>query len=136
MQALAAQYGLVIVTPDGDPGGWYVDSARVEGANIQSYLLKELVPDVDHRLPVSSYRAVSGLSMGGNGAIALALKQPGTFHAVSSLSGVVELATVQDRPPSSTGSAPTTRTGRSGRASRPANCSRFNPAPCSTCTCS
>lgn len=97
LQELATKHRLVIVTPDGDADGWYVDSGRLQGANIQTYLLDELMPEVERRLPVSSRRSVAGISMGGNGAIAMALKRPGTFTSVSSLSGALDLTAVTGR---------------------------------------
>ncbi len=98
VRRLAAKEQLVIVAPDGDTDGWYVDSPKVEGAKLESYLMKELLPHVEKHLPVTERRSIGGISMGGNGAIVLALKYPGTFVSVSSMSGAVDLSEAANRP--------------------------------------
>lgn len=97
LQRLAAEHRIVIVACDGDPDGWYLDSARVPGARIESYLMHELVPDVERRLPVARRRAIAGLSMGGHGAATLALKHPSAFVSVSTISGVLDLTLARTR---------------------------------------
>ena len=85
----AAQYRLIIVTPEGNDS-WYVDGAAGINDKYESYILKELMPDVDtrYRTIQSRYgRAVAGLSMGGYGAIKLGLKYPATFAFAGSVSG-------------------------------------------------
>ena len=84
----AAQYRMIVVMPEGNDG-WYVDGA---GSNdkYETYILKELIPDVDmrYRTIQSRYgRAIAGLSMGGYGAIKYGLKYPATFAFAGSLSG-------------------------------------------------
>jgi S-formylglutathione hydrolase FrmB len=93
---LASTYGLVIITPDGDPYGWYLDSPLSPSSQLESYFLRELIPYVEESsgLPVAagaSNRAIAGLSMGGHGALALALRNPGTFRSASSMSGILDL---------------------------------------------
>ena len=85
----AAQYRLIIVTPEGNDG-WYTDSATMATEKYESYILRELIPDVDQRyrtLQARYGRAIAGLSMGGYGAIKLGLKFPGTFAFAGSMSG-------------------------------------------------
>jgi S-formylglutathione hydrolase FrmB len=75
--------------PEGNDS-WYVDSAGVATDKYESYILKELIPDVDKRYRTiqSRYgRAVAGLSMGGYGAIKYGLKYPTTFVFAASMSG-------------------------------------------------
>jgi putative tributyrin esterase len=82
----AAQYRLIVVMPEGNDS-WYVDSA---GDKYESYILKELIPDVDkkYRTIQARYgRAVAGLSMGGYGAIKYGLKYPASFVFAGSISG-------------------------------------------------
>ncbi|MEE2827981.1 MAG: alpha/beta hydrolase family protein [Myxococcota bacterium] len=93
---LAAKYGLIIVTPDGDSHGWYLDSPEDEDSQLESYFLKELIPHVEGEsgLPVAGgegHRAIAGLSMGGHGALVLALRNTGTFVTASSMSGILDL---------------------------------------------
>lgn len=97
LQRLSTSHRLILVAPDGDAHGWWVDSTRVAGSRIESFIVKELLPDVERRLPVSGKRGVLGISMGGNGALALALRHPGTFHVVGSMSGAVDLTEARTR---------------------------------------
>jgi S-formylglutathione hydrolase FrmB len=88
----ARQRRLVLIMPDGAPFGWYLDSPLKPENRIKSYLLDELLPDVLSKLPVDPQRlGLVGISMGGHGALTLALTNPGRFKAVGSLSGVLDL---------------------------------------------
>ncbi len=79
---------LVVVMPDGGRG-WYTNSA--DGFYpYEDDLVKDVVGLVDRTFPVKtdrSGRAIGGLSMGGYGAIKLALKHPEMFASVTSHSG-------------------------------------------------
>jgi S-formylglutathione hydrolase FrmB len=78
----AAQYRLFVVTPEGNDS-WYID-------NYETYILQELIPDVQQRyrtIEARYGRAIAGLSMGGYGAIKFGLKSPQTFVFVASMSG-------------------------------------------------
>jgi len=85
----ASQYRMIVVMPEGNDS-WYVDSAGVATDKYESYILKELIPDVDKRyrtIQARYGRAVAGLSMGGYGAIKYGLKYPATFVFAASMSG-------------------------------------------------
>jgi S-formylglutathione hydrolase FrmB len=85
----ASEYSLIVVTPEGNDG-WYTDSATVATDKYESYILKELLPDVEERyrtIQARYGRAIAGLSMGGYGAIKFGLKAPQTFAFAASLSG-------------------------------------------------
>ena len=85
----AAQYRLIIVTPEGNDG-WYTDSSIVPTDKYEAYILQELIPDVQQRyrtIEARYGRAIAGLSMGGYGAIKFGLKSPYTFAFAASLSG-------------------------------------------------
>jgi putative tributyrin esterase len=67
----------------------------VPGDKYESYILQELIPDVEKRFRVRSegtQRAVAGLSMGGYGAIKFGLKHPEMFAFAASLSGAFSAA--------------------------------------------
>jgi putative tributyrin esterase len=96
----AAQYRLIVVTPEGNDG-WYTDSATKPNDKYETYVLKELIPDVQRRfrtIETRHGRAIAGLSMGGYGALKFGLKSPGTFIFAGSMSGCPEAAswTVDD----------------------------------------
>src|SRR5436853_3326654 len=85
----AAQYRMIVVMPEGNDS-WYIDGAAGSNDKYESYILKELMPDVDRRYRTlqSRYgRAIAGLSMGGYGAIKYGLKYPFTFAFAGSVSG-------------------------------------------------
>jgi S-formylglutathione hydrolase FrmB len=89
----AQRLGLILIMPDGDKFGWYADSPVNSKSHIASYIIEELIPEVLSRYPIDPNRlAVSGISMGGHGALTLAINYPGRFKAASSISGVIDLA--------------------------------------------
>lgn len=108
-QRVAAELGLALITPDtsprgaGAPGeteswdfgvgaGFYLDATQAPWAThyrMESYLVRELLPLVTQALPVDGQRlGISGHSMGGHGALTLALKHPGMFKSVSALAPI------------------------------------------------
>ena len=87
----AAEYRLIVVMPEGN-NGWYTDSATVPADKYESYILKELIPDVQQRyrtIETRYGRAVAGLSMGGYGALKFGLKSPEMFVFAGSMSGAL-----------------------------------------------
>jgi putative tributyrin esterase len=85
----ASHYQMIVVMPEGKDG-WYTDSATRPDERYETYLLKELIPDVQKRfrtLDSRFGRSIAGLSMGGYGAIKFGLKSPATFIFAASISG-------------------------------------------------
>jgi S-formylglutathione hydrolase FrmB len=92
LMKLASRHGIILIMPDGAPFGWYLDSPLKADSQIETYMISELLPDVLDRYPIDHERlAVSGVSMGGHGALTLTLNNPGLFKAVSTLSAVIDL---------------------------------------------
>jgi hypothetical protein len=91
LKLLTQKYGLIIVTPDGDPFGWYADSPYNPSSQIETYFIKELIPFVDKNLNTNGRRSIAGLSMGGHGALTLALRNPGVIISASSMSGILDI---------------------------------------------
>jgi len=90
----AAADQLIIVTPEGKDG-WYTDSATIPNDKYESYIIQELIPDVEKRFRVNSERgarAIAGLSMGGYGALKFGVKYPQQFVFVASMSGALDAA--------------------------------------------
>ena len=83
---------MLVVMPDG-ANSWYVDSAAVGGpGNYETAILDDLPKAIEQDFPVRRERggrAIAGLSMGGFGALRLALKRPDRYVAVASLSGAI-----------------------------------------------
>jgi S-formylglutathione hydrolase FrmB len=90
----SAQYSMIIVTPEGRDG-WYTDSATVPTDKYETYILDELIPDVQHRyrtVETRTGRSIAGLSMGGYGALKFGVKHPEMFAFAGSLSGALGAA--------------------------------------------
>lgn len=95
----AQQYRMLVVMPEGNDG-WYTNSATVTTDKYESYILDELIPDVQQRyrtIEARYGRAVAGLSMGGYGAIKFGLKSPQTFAFAASMSGAISITRVPDK---------------------------------------
>jgi len=90
----ADQYGTIIVCPDGNYSSWYLDSPMEVESKYETYVAHELVEWIDKNystIPNRSGRAITGLSMGGHGALYLAIKHQDTFGIAGSMSGGVDL---------------------------------------------
>lgn len=81
---------LIIVTPQGDNGYWM--NHADDNQRWADYVIADLIPYIDatyRTLPDGKHRAIGGLSMGGHGALQLALNYPGMFVAVGGHSPVL-----------------------------------------------
>ena len=79
--------------PDGRDT-WYWDSPVDPAFQMESFFIKDLVPYIDANYPTvknRDKRAISGLSMGGHGALWLALNHPDVFGSAASMSGGVDI---------------------------------------------
>jgi enterochelin esterase-like enzyme len=90
---------LIVVFVNGGPGTFYVDSWN--GAHrVQTMIVEDLVPHIDaayRTISSRTHRAISGMSMGGHGALALAVKHPDLFSSVVSYApALIELVEQAD----------------------------------------
>ncbi|WP_330923952.1 S-formylglutathione hydrolase [Candidatus Sororendozoicomonas aggregata] len=106
---VAAELGLAIVAPDTSPrgegvpdapdgaydlglgAGFYVNATEAPWSKhyrMYDYVVTELPALVEQHFPVSSKRAISGHSMGGHGAMMIALRNPGVYSSVSAFSPI------------------------------------------------
>lgn len=107
-QRYAAEHGIAIVCPDTSPrgeavadaegydlgkgAGFYVNATQVPWAahyRMYDYVVDELPALVEAHFPVTLMRAISGHSMGGHGALMLALRNPVRYRSVSAFSPIV-----------------------------------------------
>ncbi len=91
----ADRHNLILVMPDGNYDKWYIDSPVLKGSNYQSYIAKDVVSYIDKHYSTraeKSQRAITGLSMGGYGALHISLMNPDTFGNAGSISGGVNPA--------------------------------------------
>lgn len=90
----ADQYDQIVICADGGFSSWYWDSPADPSFKYETYVSKELVAWVDvnySTIKSSAGRAIAGLSMGGHGALYLAIKHPDVFGATGSMSGGVDI---------------------------------------------
>ncbi len=108
-QRLAAELGLILITPDTSPRGegvaddpawdmgqaasFYLDATAAPWAahyRMRSWLIDELPALIAAHFPADMARqGITGHSMGGHGALTLALKHPGQFRSVSAFAPIV-----------------------------------------------
>ncbi|WP_397534038.1 S-formylglutathione hydrolase [Roseateles sp.] len=107
-QAHAAKHGLILVAPDTSPrgegvandaaydlgqgAGFYLNATQAPWAphfRMEDYVVQELPALVEVQFPTSERRAIFGHSMGGHGALTLALRHPGRYASVSAFSPIV-----------------------------------------------
>jgi S-formylglutathione hydrolase len=103
----AAKHGVIIVAPDTSPrgegvaddpaydlgqgAGFYVDATQAPWAphfRMESYVTGELIDRVDRGFPTTKTRSILGHSMGGHGALTLALNHPDLFRSVSAFAPI------------------------------------------------
>lgn len=91
---MADKYNLIIVCPDGNKDSWYFDSTMDSTSHYETYVAKELVAWIDNNyktIPKRKARAITGLSMGGHGALYLAFRHQDVYGACGSMSGGVDI---------------------------------------------
>jgi S-formylglutathione hydrolase FrmB len=85
--------GLILVMPEGE-SSYYVNSAEHSQDRYEDYITKDVISDVEARFPVAgdrAHRAIAGVSMGGYGAINIALKHPELFVFAGGLSPALDV---------------------------------------------
>lgn len=95
---LATEKGIIIVCPDGKKS-WYWDSPVDSTLRYETYVSRELVDYIDRHYatrPTPAGRAIAGFSMGGHGALWLAMRHPDVFGACGSMSGGVDIRPFPD----------------------------------------
>lgn len=103
----AAQHRVAIVAPDTSPrgegvadapaydlgqgAGFYVDATQAPWAphfTMESYVTRDLIAAVESAFPLQAKRSIFGHSMGGHGALTLAMKHPQLFKSVSAFAPI------------------------------------------------
>jgi S-formylglutathione hydrolase len=113
-QRMAAELGLTLLLPDTSPratgisgedaewdfgigAGFYLDATAEPWARhfrMESWLLREWLPMLVKALDLDAARiGISGHSMGGHGALTLALRHPGSFRSLSALAPIAAAST-------------------------------------------
>ncbi|MFM9427078.1 S-formylglutathione hydrolase [Variovorax sp. GrIS 2.14] len=108
-QRMAAELGIALIAPDTSPrganvegdsaswdfgvgAGFYLDATEAPWSThwrMESYLINELLPLITLTQPIDGERiGIFGHSMGGHGALTLALRHPGVFKSLSALAPI------------------------------------------------
>ncbi len=108
-QRLAAELNIALFAPDTSPrganvpgesdswdfgvgAGFYLDAQQApweQNWRMESYLMEELLPLLARHLPIDTQRlGIFGHSMGGHGALTLALRHPGVFKSLSAFAPI------------------------------------------------
>lgn len=88
-----AEKGLILVMPEGN-SSYYVNAVDRPKDRYEDYITKDLISDVEARFPVApgrTNRAIVGISMGGFGAVTLALKHPDLLVFVGGISSALDV---------------------------------------------
>lgn len=89
---LADQYNMIMVMPEGESFSYYLNSPVSKEIQFETYITKEVIEKVDnnyHTIKDRKGRAISGLSMGGYGALYLSARHPDLYCAAGSMSGAL-----------------------------------------------
>jgi len=96
----ADEYKIIIVCPDGDYASWYFDSPVNPKMRYETYISAEVPKYIDSAYKTIAdrdHRAITGLSMGGHGALFIAWRHPQIFSAAGSMSGGVDLTEAKNQ---------------------------------------
>ena len=108
MARYAAEQGIAIIFPDTSPqgdevadeserydlgkgAGFYVNATQnpwQKNYQMYDYIVDELPALIEKELPISNLKSISGHSMGGHGALIIALKNPNNYQSVSAFSPI------------------------------------------------
>ncbi|GAA4124980.1 alpha/beta hydrolase family protein [Flavobacterium chungbukense] len=97
---LADQYNMIIVMPEGETFSFYIDSPVNKESQFETFITQEVIQKVDKTYKTianRSGRVITGLSMGGHGALYLSARHPELFCAAGSMSGAVDMSTMLNR---------------------------------------
>ncbi len=93
LKELSDLHQTMIVCPDGNVSSWYFDSPLLPEWKYETYVSKELVNWIDSKyktIKSKEGRGITGLSMGGHGALYLAIRHQDIFSVAGSMSGGVD----------------------------------------------
>lgn len=97
---LADQYNIIIVMPEGEKYSFYLDSPVNKESQFETHIIKEVIPTVDatyRTISEKKGRVITGLSMGGHGALYLSTRHPELFAAAGSMSGALDMGAMLQR---------------------------------------
>lgn len=88
-----AQRGVILVMPEGE-SSYYTNAADRPQDRFEDYIANDLIAEVEQKFPAATgraNRAIMGVSMGGFGAVNLALKHPDLFAFAAGISSAIDV---------------------------------------------
>lgn len=98
LQELSNRYNFLIACPNGFIDSWYINNPNRPKIQFEDFFWKDFIPYLKEKFKVDSNNIfISGLSMGGHGAMTLFLKNPQFFKSAASTSGILDLTYFPNR---------------------------------------
>lgn len=94
VESLADEHEMIVVCPDGGRTSWYFDSPLDPRYQFETFIAEEVVAHIDANYRTRrerTARAIGGLSMGGHGALFLAIRHSDVFGTAVAMSGGVDI---------------------------------------------
>jgi putative tributyrin esterase len=98
---LSDQYNIIFVLPEGEGFSWYIDSPHDPASQFETHIIKEVIPTIDNTyrtIKNNKGRVITGLSMGGHGAMYLSTRHPDIFSGASTMSGAMDMNFTSAKP--------------------------------------
>ena len=92
VEKISDQYNFIVVMPEGETFSYYINSPVSKESQFETYITKEVIEKIDNSYRTirdRKGRAISGLSMGGYGALYLSARHPDLYCAAGSMSGAL-----------------------------------------------
>ena len=92
VEKISDQYNFIVVMPEGETFSYYINSPVSKESQFETYITKEVIEKIDNSYRTirdRKGRAISGLSMGGYGALYVSARHPDLYCAAGSMSGAL-----------------------------------------------
>lgn len=97
LNKLANYYDFIFVCPDGFTDSWYVNNPLRPGLQIADFFIMDLIPFILDEYSIDRNKVfISGLSMGGFGAVSFFLDNQNIFRSCASTSGIMNIKTFKN----------------------------------------
>ncbi len=98
LQNYADAYNFIIACPDGFYDSWYLNNPLKPQLQFEDFFWNDFIGYMTNNYSIDTNNIfISGLSMGGHGAMTLFLKNPNFFKSAGSTSGILDLTFFPDR---------------------------------------
>jgi len=98
IQDYSNKYGFIIVCPDGYYDSWYVDSPLLPDNQYIRFFKNDLIPEIHKKYNIDTTEIfITGLSMGGHGAINFFIDNQDYFLSAGSMSGILDITDFPDK---------------------------------------